>query len=591
MKRTIQILPDAVANQIAAGEVVERPASVVKELVENALDAGAGRIEVRIEGGGKRRIRVSDDGHGMGREDALLSLDRHATSKIRLAEDLRGVLTFGFRGEALPSIASVSRLTLETSPRDGLPGTRIRVKGGRITGVEEMARQPGTTMTVEGLFFNAPARARFLRAPAAEARAVSEALSPLTLANPGVAFDLVSDERTLLELPAVSELRARIAQLWGDEVAAGMIAVEGEAGGIRLEGWLQRPDLTRPGFRRAALFVEGRPFREAALLKAADRGYRTTIPREHRPWLVLTLRVPKGVVDVNVHPTKAEVRFRDRGGIEQLIERAVRRSLEQEGSAATLDRPTLPASMERPSSERPPAERSPTSSPAVVREPEAQMALFLSGAPTEDSDSESTRPETPAAEEAPETPRLWQVHSAWIVAEVRDGLLLIDQHAAHERILFEQIMERFERGGAESQRLLFPLTIRLTRAEYEMVMDMRGLLQRTGFEVEGFGGDTIIVHAVPAPHPRFDAERCLREMIEELTHGSELMRAATSQHERVAMSFACKAAVKAGDPLDDREIQELFDQLFGTELHFHDVHGRPTTVRLSRTELERKFGR
>ncbi len=591
MKRTIQILPDAVANQIAAGEVVERPASVVKELVENALDAGAGRIEVRIEGGGKRRIRVSDDGHGMGREDALLSLDRHATSKIRLAEDLRGVLTFGFRGEALPSIASVSRLTLETSPRDGLPGTRIRVKGGRITGVEEMARQPGTTMTVEGLFFNAPARARFLRAPAAEARAVSEALSPLTLANPGVAFDLVSDERTLLELPAVSELRARIAQLWGDEVAAGMIAVEGEAGGIRLEGWLQRPDLTRPGFRRAALFVEGRPFREAALLKAADRGYRTTIPREHRPWLVLTLRVPKGVVDVNVHPTKAEVRFRDRGGIEQLIERAVRRSLEQEGSAATLDRPTLPASMERPSSERPPAERSPTSSPAVVREPEAQMALFLSGAPTEDSDSESTRPETPAAEEAPETPRLWQVHSAWIVAEVRDGLLLIDQHAAHERILFEQIMERFERGGAESQRLLFPLTIRLTRAEYEMVMDMRGLLQRTGFEVEGFGGDTIIVHAVPAPHPRFDAERCLREMIEELTHGSELMRAATSQHERVAMSFACKAAVKAGDPLDDREIQELFDQLFGTELPFHDVHGRPTTVRLSRTELERKFGR
>jgi DNA mismatch repair protein MutL len=617
MARTIQILTDAVANQIAAGEVVERPASVVKELVENALDAGAGRIEIRIESGGRRRLRVSDDGHGMGREDALLSLDRHATSKIREADDLRGVATFGFRGEALPSIASVSRFTLETAPRGGASGTRIRVKGGRITGVEEMARTPGTTVSVEGLFFNAPARAKFLRSPAVEARAVSDVLAPLALAHPDVTLELHSDDRVLLELPSVSDLHARIAQLWGDEVAAGMVPVDAESDGLRLRGWLQRPDLTRPGFRRAALFVAGRPFREAALLKAADRGYRTTIPREHRPWLVLFLGVPRGSVDVNVHPTKAEVRFRDRGAVENLIETTVRKALEGEASAATLDtpvgRPGAPlsgapspvASGPSPTSrvvrERTPARERPPAPEAD--EKSAQIALFVSGADdAHDADpvaGVSDAPEGAAdgtSEEIPssqgfERPRLWQVHNAWIVAEVRDGLLLIDQHAAHERVLFERIMERFDRGGVESQRLLFPLTIRLTRAEYDMVQDLKGMLHRAGFEVEGFGGDTVIVHAVPDPHPHFDAERCFREMIDELTHGSELVRSARNQHERVAMSFACKAAVKAGDPLDDRELQELFDQLFGTELPFHDVHGRPTTVRLSRAELERKFGR
>lgn len=612
MPRTIHVLPDAVANQIAAGEVVERPASVVKELVENALDAGASRVEVEIEGGGKRRIRVADDGVGMGREDALLSLDRHATSKIRNADDLRGVATFGFRGEALPSIASVSRLTLETRAARDEVGTRIRVKGGRITGVEDAARTPGTTITVEGLFFNAPARAKFLRAPGPESRAVSETLAPLALANPSVALTLRSGERVLLELSEGRDLRSRVGELWGDEAAGSMIPVEGQIDGMLLRGLIQRPDATRSGFRRAALFVEGRPFREAALLGAADRGYRTTIPETHRPWLVLFLQVPRGSVDVNVHPTKAEVRFRDRRAVERLVEEGVRSALEGEASAATFDEaggaPSGGGSSEAddPSShaaggslrvrERPPDPKS-TGSTAARRaagEPTGQMALFLQGG-VEDETTDGAGEEggDGAREGVPtlEHPRLWQVHRSWILAEVRDGLMLIDQHAAHERILFERIMARFQEAGAEGQRLLFPLTIRLTAAEYEMVEDLEGLLNRAGFEVEGFGGDTIIVHAVPDPHPGFDAERCFREMIDELTHGSELMRSARNQHERVAMSFACKAAIKAGQPLEPPEVQELFDQLFATELPFHDVHGRPTTVRLSRAELERKFGR
>ncbi len=649
MPRTIQILPDAVANQIAAGEVVERPASVVKELVENALDAGARRIEIHLTSGGKRGIRVSDDGSGMGREDALLSLDRHATSKIQDADDLRGIRSFGFRGEALPSIASVSRFSLETAAAGEAVGTRIQVRGGTVLGVEDHPRTRGTTISVEQLFLNAPARARFLRSPAAETRAVNEALLPLALVHAGVAFLLTSDGRPLLELPATDDLVERIAGIWGEEAASELLPVawpvdsgEGASGptrgtgphsrgeGLHLAGVIQRPDRARPGFRRAHLFVDGRPFRDPAILRAADRGYRTTIPPEARPWLFLFLRLPPGQVDVNVHPTKAEVRFRDRGGVEREVEEAVRAALEGKASAATLDTaPSRPTLVREPGGGFAGGTRAPDPAGAP---PDPQFAFFVSGAgsgagaaagtdpaltptPTEaptgasrDQAPDPARgatedpagagagedPGSPAVEPVAERfgdPRLWQVHDRFILAEVRDGLLLIDQHAAHERILFERIMARFDGGVAESQRLLFPLTVRLTPPEVRMVDDLKGMLLRAGFEVEAFGTDTVILQAVPNPHPWFDAEKVFREMIDELTHGSELVRAARNQQERLAMSFACKAAIKAGQPLAPREIRELFDQLFATRLPFHDVHGRPTTVRLTRGELERKFGR
>ncbi len=608
MTRTIHILPDRVANQIAAGEVVERPASVAKELIENALDAGARRIDIRLVRGGKRLVRVADDGFGMGREDAILSLDRHATSKIREAEDLQAVLSLGFRGEALPSIASVSRLTLETKRTDESVGTRIRVRGGTITAVEDVTRIQGTTISVESLFFNAPVRGTFLKSPSAETRAVHETISPLALAHPSVAFSLTSDDRLLVELPEASDVVERIAGLWGDKVARQLVPVEVESEGARLRGLIQRPDATRAGFRRACLFVGDRPFRERALVRAVDRGYRTTIPEGNRPWLFLFIELPVGSVDVNVHPTKAEVRFQHLGTVEELVERGVRAALETEASSATLDRspqrPALSVRESRPvlpglSGSEETGETSVGSRSAASVSPEPQMALFLSGIGAEalyvEAESEGSgdsEPETRQllTEEAGR-PRLWQVHRSWILAEVRNGLLLIDQHAAHERVLFERIMSRFDDHTEASQRLLFPLTIRLTGPEYTIVEDLVGLLSTTGFEVEGFGGDTVIVHGIPSLHPHFDAEQCLREMIEELTHGSALMRSARTQFERVAMSFACKAAIKAGQALDEREIEELFDQLFATELPYHDVHGRPTTVRLSRTELERKFGR
>jgi len=590
MSRRIQVLPDAVANQIAAGEAVERPASAVKELVENALDARATRVDIAIERGGKRRIRVSDDGVGMGREDSLLCLDRHATSKIVAATDLAAVRTFGFRGEALPSIAAVSRLTLETWDGEGEAGTRVQVSGGGISDVSDFARRRGTTIEVRNLFFNAPVRAKFLKSVSAETRAINEVVTALALANPRVGFVLTSDDRTLLDLPAATDAAARITQVWGAEHGGTLVAATGSDDGYEVRGLVQRPDAAKPGVRRSHLFVNGRPFRATELVRAVERGYRTTIPQGVRPWLFLYLRVPGEDVDVNVHPAKAEVRFRDSHRVEMLIERSVRDALDVESSAATFDRQLgTPEMVVR-------EERGP-GSPAAreASRPDTQMALFVSGSDARDDgdgpDDAPVRIVTPLPDPGARRPRLWQVLNTYVLAETRDGILIVDQHSAHERILFQKLMDGFEAGGQESQRLLFPLTLRLTAPEVAMVEDLGGLLARAGFEVEGFGGDTVIVHAVPNPHRYFDAERAFREMIGELTHGSELVRSARNQHERIAMTFACKGAIKAGQKLSDSEMQELFDQLFATELPHHDVHGRPTVVRLSGAELERKFSR
>lgn len=570
----VKVLPDHVANQIAAGEVVERPASVVKELVENALDAGASAVRVAVEQGGKGRVRVADDGCGMIRPDVLACLDRHATSKIRHAADLREIRTLGFRGEALPSIAAVSRMTIETAARGDDAGTRVRVLAGKIQSVEDAARRPGTTVDVRNLFLNTPVRARFLRNVGVETRAVSEVLHSLALANLNTRFAFEANGRAHWDLPAGRGLSDRVAEIWED---AGLIPVSAEKGGLRLEGMVQRPERARPGFRRALLFANGRPFRSGRLLAAADRGYRTTVPEGSRAWLFLFLRLPPDQVDVNVHPGKAEVRFRDLAQVEDFVERGVRHALDGIESAASWGAP-------------PPAPGAPT----AVREtppsaPPPVLHLFGDGDPSPDP----VDPSDPEPLLVPAAPKLalLQVHNSFILAETRDGLIIVDQHAAHERILYERIMARFKSGGAEGQRLLFPFTIRLTRQELDAVKSVSELLARLGFEVEPFGSDALLVQAVPSPHPHFDAERCIREMIRELAHGSDLTRAARNQNERVAMSFACKGAIKAGQKLAPEEMQDLFDQLFATPLPYHDVHGRPTVVRLGLRELQRKFGR
>ena len=591
----VQILPDHVANQIAAGEVVERPASVVKELAENAVDAGARRVEVALRNGGKTEIRVSDDGSGMNREDAVLALDRHATSKIRSVDDLRSVRSFGFRGEALPSIAAVSRFELHTalSPEEGV---RARVDFGRIRSVDEVPRRRGTTVTVRALFHDLPARAKFLRSSAAETRAAGEALVLLALANPAVGFRLESNRRASMDLAPARDWLARIGQLWGD-LAPTLIPVEDAGGSVRVRGFVQRPDAARARGGRRYTFVNGRPFRDPALLRLVDDAFRTTVVEGLRPSLFLRIETPPESVDVNVHPAKAEVRFRDRDTVETAVRDAVRAALARLDSTKPLGVPGDPPDPE-------PGHRAPSRGRAAKPRGESpaempQFALFVSGRDAAGGPAEPVEPgaeagasEQGAAAEAPFAgPELWQLHDRYILAATREGLLIVDQHAAHERVLYEEIMARFEAGGGTSQALLFPVTLQFSPPEAEALEDLAGLLSRQGFELEPFGERTWILTAAPQPHTRFDAERCLREMVRELAEGSPLVNTARSQHERLAMSMACKGAIKAGEHISPEEARELFDRLFATPLPGHDVHGRPTIVRLSVEELDRRFGR
>ena len=559
MTARIAVLAPQVADQIAAGEVVERPASVVKELVENALDAGARTIRVEIEDGGKSLIRVSDDGAGMSRADAELALSRHATSKTREAADLIGVGTFGFRGEALPAIASVSRFELETSP-DGASGTRLRAAGGRREPVEDAVRQHGTTVTVRALFFNTPARRKFLRAQATETRAVVEALTVLALTRPDVAFALTSDERALLDLPPAVRPSDRVHALWGAGLADSLLPVAHREGPLEVRGFAQRPAQARAAGRKGYVFVRGRPIRDPFILRAAEAGYRSTLAPGDRPSLVLFLDLPGDAVDVNVHPAKLEVRFRDKFFVEKVVEEAVRRALGPLAAAAPLG----------------------------AGGQAAGVGFQVSGVEGFGSTLEIFRGESLTSDTRPLTPLL-QVFDTYLFFQTDSGVAIVDQHSAHERVLYEAVMHQLSGDGAPAQRLLLPLTLEFAPPELEAIEAHRELLRRVGYEIEPFSGRTVVVHTAPNPHPRFDAARCLQELVADLAGGR--FRGGANRLERFAATFACRAAIKAGQRLEPEEARQLVARLLTATLPAHDVHGRPTIVQLPKDELERRFGR
>jgi DNA mismatch repair protein MutL len=578
---TIAVLPPEVADQIAAGEVVERPASVVKELVENSLDAGATFVEVSVKEGGHRLIRVSDDGSGMDREDAALSLVRHGTSKIRTSADLVGVASYGFRGEALPAIASISQFEIETSPEDGA-GVALNVTGGAVSSQRDAARRRGTTVSVANLFYNVPARRKFLRSPRSEWRAISESFVAISLTRPDVRFALSHDGKQVLSLPPVSGLRARLSGVWGGRYAGALLDVDDVLGPIHISGLVERPSDVGTATRRVFVSVNGRSVRDAGIVRAAEAAYRSTISAGLRPSVYLSVRVPADSVDVNVHPAKAEVRFRDRWQLERAVETAVRRALGTFDSAAGIGGRYAGSSTVF------------MGSPVVTEDREHDVlhareagdgALFEEqGTETGERDEESR-----AAATNGEIPPLFQFRRTYIAFEHADGLVLVDQHSAHERVLYEQFMRMLEGGGAPAQRLLLPITLHLGPAEGDALEANREYLERLGFEIEGFGGHTLIVSSVPTPHPRFDAERCLRETLDALT-GDRVAGTAT-RHEHLAATVACKAAIKAGEQLSDREMRSLFAALRDTRLPAHDVHGRSTIVQLTWDELDRRFGR
>lgn len=581
----VAVLPSAVADQIAAGEVVERPASVVKELVENSLDAGATSIDVFVEEGGHKLIRVADDGSGMGREDVKTALLRHGTSKIRFASDLVGVSSFGFRGEALPAIASISRFQIETSPSDG-EGTTLSATGGTVSELEGAARRRGTTVSVEQLFYNVPARKKFLRTPRSEWRAITDVFGSIALTRPDVRFNLVHDGKKALTLPPVSSLRARVSGIWGGKYAEALLDVDDVAGTVHTSGLVERPADVGTTTRRIFISINGRAVRDAGIVRAAESAYRSTITAGLRPSLFLNITLPASSVDVNVHPAKAEVRFTDRWPLERAVETAVRRALGTFDASAAMGGRFFSGARFTPNEIL-----SQPVDQATVMNPSRPSEGLFAAAPsiTNESDDYAAEPAPSVETRNAEIPELFQFRRTYIAFEHDEGLVLIDQHSAHERVLYEEFMHSLESGNAPAQRLLLPITLHLGPAEGDALEANREYLEKLGFEIEGFGGNTLIVSTVPMPHRRFDAERCLRETLDALT-GDRVAGTAT-RHEHLAATVACKAAIKAGEELSTAEMRALFASLRDTKLPAHDVHGRSTIVQLKWDEIDRRFGR
>ncbi|MGI8509418.1 MAG: DNA mismatch repair endonuclease MutL [Gemmatimonadaceae bacterium] len=575
---TIAVLPTAVADQIAAGEVGERPASVVKELLENAVDAGAKSVDITVLEGGRTLIRVSDDGCGMDADDALLSLARHGTSKIKSSDDLTAIRTFGFRGEALPAICSVAQVEIETATADGV-GTRIRAAGGEPAAVSATQRRRGTTVTVGNLFYNVPARAKFLRGARSEWRAISDVLTTLALTRRDIRIEATHDGRRALRALAAPSLRARLGALWGVPYAEELLAVDDVSGSVHVAGLMERPANVGTATRRTFLSVNGRAIRDAGMIRAAELAYRSTIPAGTRPSLYLELVVPADGVDVNVHPAKAEVRFQDRWSIERAVERAVHHALGTFDSSAAFGRSFFVTN----------AVSAPEQVDRDVLHDGASVTPLFANASEESEIAAPSANSAAAAQGVEQIPPLTQLRRTYIMFEHEGGVVLIDQHSAHERILYELFLGNLESGGAPSQRLLLPITLNLTGSEIDAFDSHRTYFDRLGFEVEAFGGNSLIVHSVPAPHARFDAERCLRDTLASLT--GDRFAGTAARHEHLVATVACKAAVKGGDVLTQDEMRALFAALRDTRLPAHDVHGRSTIVQLSWDEVDRRFGR
>jgi DNA mismatch repair protein MutL len=585
-------LSGELANQIAAGEVVERPASVVKELVENAIDAGARRIAVHVELGGKKRVLVEDDGSGMDPEDARLALERHATSKIRRADDLAAIGTLGFRGEALPSIASVSHFVLRTRGRGLQSGTEVRVNGGAIGSVVEVGMPEGTSVQVDDLFYNLPARRKFLKSDNAESAQVSRLVTQLALAYPEIGFTLTSGNRTVLQCPPSPSLRDRLYQIYGER--PDLLDVAKEAGGIRLTGYVAALAEQGPTRGPQNIFVNRRIVKDRTIAHAIIDAYSVASIKERSPEVHLFLDMPGTAVDVNVHPTKAEVRFREQSLVHEVVRRALMSALGQGGV------PQLQLRSEHPV--QPPAPMSIpgilTGSypnrwlPAAPGESGHPGALWSAQPPQPGESAETGRPGAAGHGGVGDRPMipLGQFRDTFIIAIDDEGVAIIDQHVAHERVLFERTMQRMTSGALESQRLLMPMVIELPPAARHALLARISELQRFGFDVEDFGGGAVKVSAVPALLSAADSSNALRALAEDLEGldpGADVQQALRN----IAATTACHAAVKANDPLTYEKMTHILEELRATAYSTVCPHGRPVMLRLTRREIEKNFER
>ncbi len=588
----IRVLPEGLTNKIAAGEVVERPASVVKELVENAIDAESRRIAIEIQGSGCRTIRVVDDGFGMEEDDVILALERHATSKIEKDEDLAAIQTLGFRGEALPSLAAVSKFELTSRTRASTAGTQIFVSGGVVKKVSQCGCPPGTQVWVRDLFFNQPARRKFLKTEKTEFGHVIDILTRLALSRPEVHFSLRLRNRQVHDWPGAVNLQQRIAQVFSKGFSQSWLPLSQQQGSVRIEGYLSPPELHRSSSRMLFLYVNGRAVRDQLLRIAILEAYRTLLPKGQFPLGVLLLELPAQQVDVNVHPTKAEVRFQDPRGLAKKVTSAVRTAL---------------SGMERQRWTRPLAAKGWQRAVGIPIQKELKQVPLENMTVAEPRHSsyaalDFLSAEAPASKdlagEKEEEPRgifgaltvIGQLHHSYILCEAEDGLILIDQHAAHERVFFEIFRREAMGGELPSQILMVPETIEVTGEEAAWLEDSLPMFSRLGFGLEPFGTNTFVVRAVPAVALRQEVQRLLLELVASGCEGARSL-GAEALLENLLQSMACRVAIKAGQKMGKDEMVALLQQLDGLDLSSTCPHGRPLWWKLTLEELERMFGR
>jgi DNA mismatch repair protein MutL len=606
----IALLPEEVASQVAAGEVVERPASVVKELVENSLDAGATRIEVLIRRGGNSFIRVLDNGCGMDRDDALLCLERHATSKIRTGADLMAIHTLGFRGEALPSIASVSRFRLTTREHGALAGTEVLVNGGRMETVRDSGEPEGTQIEARSLFYNLPARRKFLRTENTEASHVEHVLQLQAIGHPHVGFVFLNDERLVHQLPPGQTLRERLRDLFGATLVGELLDVpESEIAGVRVSGLLGRAGVSRSNRQQQIIFLNGRPIENPTLSHALREGYHTALMKGQHPVTFLSIEMDPAAVDVNVHPAKREVRFRDPALIREVIVEITRRVLESDRVSWSRTF-TAPASVPFTPDETLPLipqpeqftlcrdwSQIPAPIAAPAENPAQQIAIPSEPAPQPAFTPAPIAQPTPSFSPQQAQPRptldfkfIGVLGRLYILMENAGGLVLVDQHAAHERILFEEMRRRMEGQDVPTQRLLLPITLQVAPKDADWLRENLETLSRTGIGLEPFGAGTFKIDALPQFLGASDSPQLLRDIIDELRDTSQQTSKLRLGEDMIAKTV-CRHAVKANDILREPECLRLVQDLLACELPYCCPHGRPTMIQLSYAELEKKFGR
>ncbi|HTD21369.1 MAG TPA: DNA mismatch repair endonuclease MutL [Terriglobales bacterium] len=655
----IHVLPEHVANKIAAGEVVERPASVVKELLENSLDAGARRIKVQVEAGGRKLIQITDDGCGMVRDDALLAFERHATSKIKNADDLLNIATLGFRGEALPSIASVSRLLLETRAADESSGTLIEINGGKMQRVEDAGLPSGTTITVRDLFFNIPARRKFLKAESTELSHIASLVTHYALAHPEMHFELHSMSNAMLVAPPVAGHSERVFQVFGKEILDQLIPVSAELrlehvglpqpppwkrdedyqapvpGELKLHGFVSKPEVQKLNRNSIFIFVNRRLIRDRVVQHAITEAYRNVIPPTVFPVVLLFLELPGEEVDVNVHPSKTEVRFRQGSTVHDFIRDSLRAALMQARPVPQFTREihTQPTARQALTQGIAPAG---SESDLAANAETAQSSDFVLQAPTLPPRNESfsfqegisidanaaasmlapgpaglvletrngsswcsgiavtEREVAPGQNEGPialgNLKPLGQIRDSFIIAADPSGLWIIDQHVAHERVLFERILRQRETRHVESQRLLMPLIVELTAGQQAVFAEISDELRRNGFEVEPFGAGTIAVKAAPGGIDPADVERLLHELLDHLEKEDQSINLEKLRGE-IAASIACHAAIKVNMPLEHSKMEWLISELSKTQCPMSCPHGRPVVLRYSVRDIQKAFKR